>query len=210
MGMNTGQAIGAGIGTALGLAAAPFTGGASIPAGAALGYKVGDMTDKGIKGSLAGKRRQMIRSNFDKMLSGNLVSDKETRAMEERTAQAAGQAAGAQQAQLNRMAMTSGGAVDQSAFATAGQQAAKAGTEGAVKAQGAAADWRSKLEESRKAQVLAQVDAQIKRNKQTRQEVLKTMGDLTQMALSVAMAPGTGGMSLAGAGEVMAGAGEGA
>lgn len=193
--MNIGQAVGTGLGALAGLAAAPFTGGASIPGGMAVGRAIGGKVDDGITGSLSGKRRQMIRSNFDKMLKGNLVSDQEMKGFTERVSQSAGQAAGAQQAQLNRMAMTAGGPVDQSAFATAGQQAAKQATEGAIKAQGAAEDWRSKLTETRKAQVLADVDAQIQRNKETRKEVAKTLGDITQLALSIGMAAGTGGAS---------------
>jgi len=136
------------------------------------------MAFEGYKDRKAGRAlgRQMNQYNIgqmDKLLGGQMVSDKEKDSMKAESVDSAGQLLQAQQSQANRMAAANTGG--SSLLAGQAAKGAIAGAEGGadamVKATGTSQRNAMSLEEQRKAQALSNIQAQEQANIANRQRV---------------------------------------
>lgn len=143
-------------------------------AGAGLGLLAGKNAEPAAGLPRVGKmRREYTKTLFDKMAKGELVSDKEKRAMQEAGAQQAQQVLQAQQRQLAQTAR-SGGAMGAQAGAVS-KQIASAGTDAAVKAESEANRLAAALEEKRKASAMASLERQHEVNRANTERALAAL-----------------------------------
>lgn len=113
-----------------------------------------------------GLQRKYARQQMQKVLGGDLVSDRETRRFTEKAQEAAEQGIAQQQAQLGRMqqALGAGAPTQSGAIASAAGQTAAAAGEAAVRASGQAQDLAAALTEKRRGEALGLASEMAERN----------------------------------------------
>jgi hypothetical protein len=112
-------------------------------------------------------RRKFTKDQMQKMMTGNLVSDRETQAFEDAAREAAQGALQTQQKLLNRAAAANqaGSPVVAGAMKQASRAVAQEAGDAAVKASGQAQQFSQALREQRKAQILNLAQTQIQQNR---------------------------------------------
>ena len=117
------------------------------------------------RGSLGKMNRRRVKDRYKHMAAGGeLVSDRETKQFEDRARAAAMQGIQAQQTAANRQAMA-GGPTLAGAQAAASKAAMDKAADAAVKASSEASTYRADLREKRRAQIQAEGERQIARNR---------------------------------------------
>jgi hypothetical protein len=140
---------------------------------------------------LGNQVKQAVKSDLQKALSGNAVTDAEKRGFAEQGRTLAQQGLAAQQTNLSRMAMGagSGSPVLADQFQKASEGIATASADASVKATGEANRLAADLAEQRKASALANADALRKENAEKVKKGLLAAGQLAAGAA-------TGGVGL--------------
>jgi hypothetical protein len=117
--------------------------------------------------TMSGMSRRHVKGRYKHMMEGGeLVSDAETKKFEDQARQSAGQALQAQQTAMNRQAMAAGqGSVLAGAMQRGAQEHAQKAADAAVTASGQAQTYRDDLREKRRAQIQAEGERQIARNR---------------------------------------------
>ncbi len=129
-------------------------------------------------------RRKFTKDQMQKMMTGNLVSDRETQAFEDAAREAAQGALQTQQKLLNRAAAANqaGSPVVAGAMKQASRAVAKEAGDAAVKASGQAQQFSQALREQRKAQILNLAQTQIQQNRADLGMVLGAGGGMGAVA----------------------------
>jgi hypothetical protein len=131
-----------------------------------------------------GMRRKFTKDQMQKMMTGNLVSDRETQAFEDAAREAAQGALQTQQKLLNRAAAANqaGSPVVAGAMKQASKAVAQEAGSTAVKASGQAQQFSQALREQRKAQILNLAQTQIQQNRADLGMVLGAGGGMGAVA----------------------------
>lgn len=129
-------------------------------------------------------RRKFTKDQMQKMMTGNLVSDRETQAFEDAAREAAQGALQTQQKLLNRAAAANqaGSPVVAGAMKQASRAVAQEAGSTAVKASGQAQQFSQALREQRKAQILNLAQTQIQQNRADLGMVLGAGGGMGAVA----------------------------
>ncbi len=133
--------------------------------------------------------RKYVKDQFKKMMEGDLVSDQERRAMDQKLKEASTQAQAAQQIGQQRasMAMTGGNPVLVGQAKQSAEKLGQANVDAAVKASSAANKLTAALQDQRAANVLAAGE----RLKQQNREDVKNAIDMGLKAVDVATSAAT-------------------
>jgi hypothetical protein len=131
-----------------------------------------------------GMRRKFTKDQMQKMMTGNLVSDRETQAFEDAARESAQGALQTQQKLLNRAAAANqaGSPVVAGAMKQASRAVAQEAGDTAVKASGQAQQFSQALREQRKAQILNLAQTQIQQNRADLGMVLGAGGGIGAVA----------------------------
>jgi hypothetical protein len=131
-----------------------------------------------------GMRRKFTKDQMQKMMTGNLVSDRETQAFEDAARESAQGALQTQQKLLNRAAAATqaGSPVVAGAMKQASRAVAQEAGDTAVKASGQAQQFSQALREQRKAQILNLAQTQIQQNRADLGMVLGAGGGIGAVA----------------------------
>lgn len=129
-------------------------------------------------------RRKFTKDQMQKMMTGNLVSDRETQAFEDAARESAQDALQTQQKLLNRAAAANqaGSPVVAGAMKQASRAVAQEAGDAAVKASGQAQQFSQALREQRKAQILNLAQTQIQQNRADLGMVLGAGGGIGAVA----------------------------
>lgn len=129
-------------------------------------------------------RRKFTKDQMQKMMTGNLVSDRETQAFEDAARESAQGALQTQQKLLNRAAAANqaGSPVVAGAMKQASRAVAQEAGDAAVKASGQAQQFSQALREQRKAQILNLAQTQIQQNRADLGMVLGAGGGMGAVA----------------------------
>mgnify|MGYP003131728200 CR=1 FL=1 len=117
--------------------------------------------------TVGGMRRKFTKDQMGKLLSGNLVSDRETAMFEQQARESAQSALQAQQKLLNRAAAANkaGSPVVAGTMKSAAKGVAQQSADAAVKASGQAQQFSQALREQRKASILNLAQQKIAQNR---------------------------------------------
>lgn len=118
-------------------------------------------------GKIGRMTRRWTKGQFEKMASGDIVSDAEKRAMTDERVSAADQAIAGQQQLLNRgvLAQGTGGGIASGELAGAAQQLGTAAANAQTRAAGESQRMALALADKRKAQALGAADSLMARNR---------------------------------------------